>query len=168
MLVSLEEVQEYLGVQEDFTKAINRASKQVEKIIGRNVIEKTHTEKHEGGVRNLFLKNYPFQEDSIVIKDMTGKEIKPVFTSFEDEGRLTGHFQFPACKVTYVAGIAPDTENVPEDIKKAVLILIAEERNNGADPSKTNESAGDYSKGRNPQFVMDEVHALLSPYKVVM
>lgn len=168
MLVSLEEVQEFLGVQEDFTKSINRASKQVEKIIGRAVIEKSFTEKHEGGARNLFLKNYPFQEDSIVIKDMDGNTVTPRFFSFEEEGRLVGHFPFTACKITYTAGIAPDTENVPEDIKKAVLLLIAEERNNGHDPSKTNESTGDYSKGRNPQLVMDEVHSLLSPYKVVM
>ena len=168
MLVSLEEAQEFIGVQEDFTKAIKRASKQVEKLIGRSVIEKTFTEKHEGGVRNLFLKNYPFQEDSLTIVDEDGQEVTSKYYAFEDEGRITGHFAFPNCKITYTAGIAPDMENVPEDIKKAVLLLVAEERNNGHDPSKTNESSGDYAKGRNPQFVMNEVHELLSLYKVVM
>lgn len=173
-LVTSAEVNTFLGTSGvDYSTDIARASKEIEGIIGNPVVHTSYTERLDGGVLTLFLSRFPVLESSVVVKD---KETNTTMSTsdvivYPETGRIEttqGYFGVGRRRweVTYTAGICPDTNSVPADIKRATLLLIKEYRDNTS--GKKSEKIGDYSYELfEGVSVKDDIVTLLTPYRRV-
>lgn len=176
-LVTNDEVNDFLGTTEkDYTSEIARASAEVESRIRQPVIQKSVTESIDGGFPTLITK-YKIVGSPVVVDTETSTIVDE--RRYKARGRrilnLSGWWAdgFARWEVTYTAGIAPPDEkggpgNVPEDIKKAVLLLIKAEQSGGSTALVKSKKIGswqeqyDTTKGGT---VSDEVDRLLEPYR---
>lgn len=168
-LVTLEEAQEFLDTDEDLSAAITRASAEIRSRIGPVVIEPT-TEVHDGGGEDIFLSRYPVKESTIVVTDTQDQTTFDNYVAYPDEGRLSATYRWGPgrrrWKVKYEAGLVDSVDNVPGDIKKATLLLIAEEVEGQGSGRLQSESIGDYSYTRSSAEEADvEIQRLLAPYR---
>lgn len=177
-LVTNEEVQKYLGTTEDYSDQITRASAVIRNLLQNPVIIEELTEYHDGGYQTLVMEHFPILRDSVEIRDAnTGEEVDPsrYFVRGGQSRKITyrSGIWSPGMgrwEVTYQAGLAATTAEVPADIKKATLLLIEDETTGGAEGMKK-ETIGDYSYEMfapgEASGVEVKVDNLLARYKMV-
>ena len=176
-LVTNDEANTFLGTTgADYSAEIARASAEVESRVRQPVIQTSVTESIDGGFPTLITK-YKIVGPPTVTDTETGTVVDA--SLYKVKGRkifnLAGWWAdgFARWEVTYTAGIAPPDEqggpgNVPEDIKKAVLLLIKAEQSGGSTALVKSKKIGswqeqyDTTKGGT---VSDEVDRLLEPYR---
>lgn len=112
---------------------IDAATVAIENYLRFPVVQRSFTEKYYGGARRLFLQHYPITSITSIQDDQT-PATSVASTSYHlnaDEGWLEyigGNWPTPiyAWTVTYVAGVAADVDAVPENIREACHLTVAD------------------------------------------
>lgn len=155
-IVSYDEAQAFLGTpdsDEDLLKAlISRVSAAVEKLTGRWFIIREITEYFSADPRDamLFLSKVPVVEDSVAVEDtIYGTDISSEANLDPDVGSLLRTYGWSPgprrYKVTYESGYGKTPEELPGDIRQAVLEILAHKYQHRTQPGVTSETIGDYS-----------------------
>lgn len=170
-LVTSTEVNTYLGTTGiDYSEQIKRASAQVESYIGNPVIHTQYTEIYDGGVKSIFLNYYPVVSVTVTdtvtntVYDPSNYRLYPKMGELLNKYRLW-YEDFGRWQVEYTAGLAADIASVPQDIKKATLMIIEDEQQKGSS-GYVKEKIGDYSYEKYDSGV-EQALALLEPYRRV-
>lgn len=187
-IVLLTETKEALGISgsdEDtrLMRLTHMASGVAERISGRAWTQAEVTERHQGGVQALPLRRYPVASVSTVTDKSSGEVMAATGYEIETTTGLLyrlpygrwwdgyapspvfqtgggGSASFPRWEVTYTGG----PSSAPEDIRAAVIEIIAHMRN--AQGGMQSEKDGDYSysMAATPAGVPPTVMAVLSRY----
>jgi len=191
-LVTLAEVKTYLGIDHSddddlFEGLIDYFTQGIETYLNRSFTQSSFTEYHDGGARDLIVKNRPIDsitsiidtdDDSTLSSDNYDfdPEAGTIWLSEENTLFIYGSTfpdRKPACwssgrrrwKVTYVGGF----DGAPDDIKLAALLLIAS-RYRDREGDKTGERIGDYQYTLNAPIagvltMAPDARSILDKYK---
>lgn len=188
-ILSNEEVEKYLGKEGDFSTEIAQVSAIIRSILQNPVIYEEFTEYYDGGYQTLIVEHFPIIKESVEIRDTnSGREVDP--PRYSIRGGQSRQITYRSgiwglgmdrWEVTYQAGLAGTTEEVPADIKMAALLLIKDLVTGGSSGSVEDgeghkkETIGDYSYEKfsmtetisMSSLVANKVDVLLSRYKKV-
>lgn len=155
-IVSYEEAQTFLGTpdaDEDLLKAlISRVSAVVEKITGRCFVIREIVEYFSADPRDamLFLSKIPVVEGTVAVEDtIYGTDLTEGTFVDPDVGSLLRTFGWSPgprrYKITYASGYGTKPDELPGDIRQAVLEILAHKYQHRTQPGATSETIGDYS-----------------------